>query len=34
MLQTRKPYDADPDARNQQHGSWVLTLMKLAVNSG
>jgi transposase len=28
MIQTRKPYDGELHARNQQqHGSWVLTLM-------
>ena len=28
MLQSRRPYDADLHAKNQQaHGSWVLKLM-------
>jgi hypothetical protein len=29
MVQTRQTYDADLHTRHkQQHGSWVLTLMK------
>jgi len=35
MVQTRKPYDADLHARHQQqHGSWVLALMKPETKAG
>jgi len=34
-VQTRKPYDADLHARHQQqHGSWVLALIKPTVKPG
>jgi transposase len=35
MIQTRRPYDADLHARHQQqHGSWVLALIKPTAQAG